>query len=168
MASTTDAAVHATRSVAAWETGMDGKTLQNVDLAEGKTAQQQDVEKDLAASAANKNDTGEAFSVFTTKQKRLIVLAGSTAGIFSPMTGSIYYPAITTIARDLHVTNTQVNLTVTTYLIVQGLAPMMIAGFSDNMGRRPAYVLCFVIYIVANLALGLQNNYVALLILRMV
>ena len=45
---------------------------------------------------------------------------------------------------------------------------MMIAGFSDKGGRRPAYILCFVIYIAANLGLALQNNYVALLILRMV
>lgn len=44
---------------------------------------------------------------------------------------------------------------------------MMIAGFSDKAGRRPAYILCFTIYIIANLALGLQNSYVALLILRM-
>ena len=51
--------------------------------------------------------------------------------------------------------------------IVQGLAPMMIAGFSDKAGRRPAYVICFVIYIAANLGLALQNDYVALLILRM-
>lgn len=44
---------------------------------------------------------------------------------------------------------------------------MMIAGFSDTAGRRPAYFICFIIYIIANLALALQNNYVALLILRM-
>ena len=45
---------------------------------------------------------------------------------------------------------------------------MMIAGFSDKAGRRPAYFICFIIYIIANLALALQNSYVALLILRMV
>ena len=53
------------------------------------------------------------------------------------------------------------------FQIIQGLAPMMIAGFSDKAGRRPAYFICFVIYIIANLALALQNNYVALLVLRM-
>lgn len=52
--------------------------------------------------------------------------------------------------------------------IIQGLAPMMIAGFSDKAGRRPAYFICFTIYILANLALALQNDYVALLVLRMV
>jgi multidrug resistance protein len=42
----------------------------------------------------------------------------------------------------------------------------MIAGFSDHSGRRPAYVICFVLYIAANIGLALQNNYAALLILR--
>lgn len=44
---------------------------------------------------------------------------------------------------------------------------MMIAAFSDGMGRRPAYIACFTIYMAANLGLGLQNSYAALLVLRM-
>jgi MFS family permease len=43
---------------------------------------------------------------------------------------------------------------------------MMIAGFSDRVGRRPAYIMCFSIYIIVNLGLSLQNNYAALLVLR--
>ena len=43
---------------------------------------------------------------------------------------------------------------------------MMIAGFSDGAGRRPAYVYCFVVYIAANIGLALQSNYAALLVLR--
>lgn len=35
-------------------------------------------------------------------------------------------------------------------------------------GRRPAYLLCFVIYFGANLGLALQNSYAALLVLRCV
>lgn len=49
---------------------------------------------------------------------------------------------------------------------MQGVAPMMIAGFSDNVGRRPAYIICFTIYLAANLGLGLQNSYAALMVLR--
>lgn len=44
----------------------------------------------------------------------------------------------------------------------------MIAGFSENAGRRPAYIACFAITIGSNLALALQSNYPALLVLRMV
>lgn len=43
---------------------------------------------------------------------------------------------------------------------------MMIAGFSDGAGRRPAYIYCFIVYIVANVALALQRDYAALLVLR--
>jgi multidrug resistance protein len=39
---------------------------------------------------------------------------------------------------------------------------------SDTNGRRLSFILCYVIYIVANIGLALQTNYVALLILRMV
>jgi multidrug resistance protein len=45
---------------------------------------------------------------------------------------------------------------------------MMIAGFSDGAGRRPAYNFCFIIYIAANIGLALQRNYAALLVLRCV
>jgi multidrug resistance protein len=50
--------------------------------------------------------------------------------------------------------------------IFQAISPLMIARFSDNSGRRPAYIICFILYIAANIGLALQNNYVALLILR--
>lgn len=109
---------------------------------------------------------GGLYSVFTPTQKKLIVFTASLAGFFSPLSGSIYYPALNTIAEDLGITATKVNLTVTTYMIVQGLAPMLTAGFSDGAGRRPAYIACFVIYLAANLGLALQNNYAALLVLR--
>ncbi|KAJ5168320.1 uncharacterized protein N7482_003914 [Penicillium canariense] len=106
------------------------------------------------------------FSVFTVSQKRAIVATGSLAAFFSPLSSSIYFPALDTIAHALGVSISKVNLTVTTYLILQGIAPMLIAGFSDTAGRRPAYMICFTIYLAANLGLGLQNSYAALLVLR--
>lgn len=39
---------------------------------------------------------------------------------------------------------------------------------SDASGRRISFLICFVIYIAANIGLALQTNYAALLILRMV
>ncbi|GKZ31050.1 hypothetical protein AbraIFM66950_011016 [Aspergillus brasiliensis] len=108
----------------------------------------------------------EAFSVFTVNQKRAMVATGSLASFFSPLSSSIYFPAMDTIAAALNVSTSKINLTVTTYLIMQGIAPMLIAGFSDTAGRRPAYIICFTIYIAANLGLGLQNDYGSLLGLR--
>jgi MFS family permease len=50
--------------------------------------------------------------------------------------------------------------------IFQGLAPSVIGNLADSAGRRPAYTICFVIYIGANIGLALQNNYAALFVLR--
>ncbi|RMZ75321.1 hypothetical protein DV737_g5360, partial [Chaetothyriales sp. CBS 132003] len=114
------------------------------------------------------SSTERPYSGFTVPQKRAIALAASAAAFFSPLTGSIYFPALTTIANDLGVSAAKINLTFgSRYPHPFFLSLVQIAGFSDNVGRRPAYFLCFAIYAVANLALSLQNSYLALLTLRM-
>src|SRR5271170_6640744 len=50
--------------------------------------------------------------------------------------------------------------------IFQGIAPTFIGSISDETGRRPSYLICFVIYLGANIGLALQNNYAALFLLR--
>lgn len=50
--------------------------------------------------------------------------------------------------------------------IFQGIAPSFLGNFSDTHGRRPAYVICCVVYLAANIGLALQNSYAALLVLR--
>ncbi|TVY80298.1 Itaconate transport protein, partial [Lachnellula suecica] len=124
-----------------------------------------------AAETITRQDTAASqknYSAFTAWEKRFIVFAATMGAFFSPFTAQIYFPALNTIANDLNVTPSKINLTVTTYMILQATAPAFIGGFSDTAGRRPAYIICFVVYIAADIALALQNNYVALLILRMV
>ncbi|KAF2396639.1 citrate synthase [Trichodelitschia bisporula] len=117
------------------------------------------VENDAASSDV-------PYSIYTTNQKRLMVLAGSLAAFFSPLSANIYMPALNTLAKDLHVSNTLIGFTVTSYLIFQGLAPTFVGAFADAQGRRPAYIGCIIIYLCANIGLALQRNYAALLILR--
>ncbi|GLA60820.1 hypothetical protein AtubIFM54640_001317 [Aspergillus tubingensis] len=122
-----------------------------------------DIEKEPDQNAPPRLDV---FSLFTVNQKRAMAATGSMASFFSPLSSSIYFPAMDTIAAALNVSTSKIDLTVTTYLIMQGVAPMLIAGFSDTAGRRPAYIICFTVYIAANLGLGLQNDYSSLLGLR--
>ncbi|KAK3171030.1 hypothetical protein OEA41_003114 [Lepraria neglecta] len=51
-------------------------------------------------------------------------------------------------------------------MIFQGLAPTEFGDLAGMTGRRPTYILGFIIYIGANVGLALQNNYAALLVLR--
>ena len=107
------------------------------------------------------------YSVFTKTQKLTIVLLVAFASVFSPLSSFIYYPAITSIADNLHTTLSRVNLTITSYMIVSGVAPMILGSIADQMGRRPVYVFMFFVYVLANIGLALQKSYPALLLLRM-
>ncbi|OAL28876.1 hypothetical protein AYO20_09356 [Fonsecaea nubica] len=120
---------------------------------------------------ASNNDSqlivAEVYSIWTTPQKLAIVLLVAFASCFSPLSSFIYYPALTAIAKDLQTTLTKVNLTITSYMIVSGVAPTLFGGMADQMGRRPVYLLMFTLYVLANVGLGSQNAYPALLVLRM-
>ncbi|KAF4630133.1 hypothetical protein G7Y89_g8008 [Cudoniella acicularis] len=110
---------------------------------------------------------GEDYSVLTVTQKKLIVTAASFASLFSPMATAIYYPSLDTISKDLNVTNTRINLTITLFLVVQGIAPSFVADLADRQGRRPMYIYCFIVFTAANVGLALQKTFIALLLLRM-
>ncbi|KAJ5823204.1 Major facilitator superfamily domain general substrate transporter [Penicillium robsamsonii] len=106
------------------------------------------------------------YSSFSTAKKRYIVATAAGAGLFSSLSAQIYFPALNTLASDLNVSASLINLTVTSYMIFQGIAPMFIGDFADRTGRRPAYIICFIIYIASNIGLALQDSYTALIILR--
>ncbi|KAF5851545.1 hypothetical protein GGP41_004408 [Bipolaris sorokiniana] len=125
--------------------------------------QQRDLEAN--ANAMSKVETrSKPFSIFTHRQKLGIVMAAATAAFFSPLTASVYLPALPAIAKEFGVSYSAINLTVTTYM---GITPMFVGAYADSAGRRPAYMFCFVVYMAANIGCALAPNYPALLVLRM-
>lgn len=106
------------------------------------------------------------YSVFNVWEKRFIVFMVALASFFSPVSANIYFPALNTLAQNYRVSTTLINLTITVYMIFQGLAPSFTGSLSDNIGRRPLYILCFIIYIGANIGLALQHQFAALMVLR--
>ncbi|KAF3768120.1 hypothetical protein M406DRAFT_61800 [Cryphonectria parasitica EP155] len=106
------------------------------------------------------------YSSFSLWEKRFIVLAAALSAFFSPLTAQIYFPALNVLADAFHVSTSKINLTITTYMVFQGVTPMFIGGFADTGGRRPAYAVCFVVYIGANIGVALCQNYGQLLVLR--
>lgn len=113
------------------------------------------------------NENLAPFSAFTRIERAWITFLIAFAGMFSPMSSFIYYPAIHSIATQLDVSVQAINLTVTSYMIVSGVVPALLGNFADILGRRPAYIVTFSIYFLANIALALQRSFPALLILRM-
>jgi hypothetical protein len=79
----------------------------------------QDKKKEDAADVANSKHKmdDKPYSVFTHNEKRLITMCVGLSQFFSPISGQIYFPSLNAIATDLHVSNSLVNLTITTYLV---------------------------------------------------
>ena len=108
-----------------------------------------------------------AYSHFSNMEKRLIVFLITFAATFSPLSSFIFFPAINALSAALHVSIEKLNLTVTSYMIVAGIAPAIIGDLADVTGRRVVYLLTMGIYCVANVGLAIQSKWAVLFILRM-
>ncbi|KAL7953194.1 major facilitator superfamily domain-containing protein [Trichoderma compactum] len=84
----------------------------------------------------------------------------------SGFASNIYFPALPTIAKDLNVSVELVNLTVTSYLVFQGIAPSLWGPVSDAKGRRVAYCCTFLVFVGACIGLAETKNYATLIVLR--
>ena len=63
------------------------------------------------------NPPSKDFSDWRPWEKQLIVFTASAAALFSPLSANIYFPIFNILAKELHVTSTLINLTVTTYMV---------------------------------------------------
>ncbi|KAJ6789123.1 hypothetical protein PWT90_08321 [Aphanocladium album] len=117
-------------------------------------------------SPASQHVQGAPHSVFSKRTKVFIIIMTVFATFFSPFSSFLYLPAITPIAEAYHRSVGDINLTVTLYQVMQAVSPLFFGDLSDQIGRRPVYMITFVIYLAANIALALQNSYGALLFLR--
>jgi hypothetical protein len=92
-----------------------GNVLLETDHSEKEQSDDSQPNNTLKKTTTSASD--KPYSIFTTWQKRFIILAASTGSFISPLTSNIYYPALNTIASDLHVSISQINLTITTYMV---------------------------------------------------
>jgi multidrug resistance protein len=143
----------------------------NVNYAKHDCATQRDLESDNT-TATNKDQHGWngrlsiPHSVFPKSTRTFIIVMAAVCAFVSPISGNIYFPALNGLSASLHVSQSLLNISLTTYMIFQGLAPTLIGDLADKTGRRPAYIIGFTIYIGACIGLALQNSYPVLLILR--
>jgi MFS family permease len=107
------------------------------------------------------------YSAFLPWQKNCIISLAALAGWFSSISSFIYFPAISFLAADLHVSIEQVNLTVTSYLIMAGVFPSIMGDAADRFGRRPVFLVALAVYFGANVGLALQSHFALLFFFRM-
>lgn len=122
----------------------------------------------LAGSEELARVVSAPYTVFSRRARVGITVMVSFASMVSPMTSNIYFPALGSVAHDLGVSLSLINLSLTTYMVFQGIAPTLLGDFGDKAGRRPAYTLSFLVFLGANVGLALQRDYAVLMVLRCV
>lgn len=95
-----------------------------------------------------------------------MLLIATSVNFLGAASANIYFPALGSMAKDLNVSNSQTNLIITSYMIVQGLVPLLTGNLSDQKGRRPVLLMCLLIYLAVNIGLALQDSLAALITLR--
>lgn len=60
------------------------------------------------------------------------------------------------------------DLSITTYLVAQGIAPSFWGPLADSFGRRSILIITLIVYLCSNIALGLVQNGPMLLVFRAV
>lgn len=110
------------------------------------------------------------YSVYNRSEKWILVGMVAVAGLFSPLPANIYFPAIPTLTAVFDRSIEDLNLTVTIYLAMQGVSPMLWGPLSDRYGRRPLFLICLLILVGSSLALALcpTSAFWLLLLLRAV
>lgn len=108
------------------------------------------------------------FTIYTHREKVVLMLILSFIGFWSTFSSPIYFPALPTISEEFHLTSSVTDLSVVAYLVFQGIAPTFSGNFADTLGRRPVIMASMLIFIAANIAISQTNVYWLLTFLRCV
>ncbi|KAH7886869.1 major facilitator superfamily domain-containing protein [Phlebopus sp. FC_14] len=143
-----------------------------VQTASGAAASDHGDAKTMQEPASEKVESPpeKPYSIYTTSEKWLIVAIASAAALFSPLTANIYLPAIPTIAAAFDKSIELINLTVTAYMVLQGVSPMIWGTLADRLGRRPIFLACILVLCLSCVGLALvpTSDYWLLVLLRCV
>ncbi|KAI4528963.1 MFS general substrate transporter [Schizophyllum commune Loenen D] len=112
----------------------------------------------------------EPFSIYTKHEKWIIVALISMGATFSPLSANLYLPAIPTIADAFGKSIELINLTVTIYMVLQGISPTFWGTLADRYGRRLSFIACLTLLALScvGLALTPTSAYWLLMLLRCV
>ncbi|KZS95891.1 MFS general substrate transporter, partial [Sistotremastrum niveocremeum HHB9708] len=140
--------------------------VEDADLEAASPTHSNDPKQELGTNKDVNSDA--SYSIFSRREKWFLVFLGSLSALLSPLTANIYLPALPIISQEFNKSLELINLTVTTYMIFQGISPVFWAPFGDRYGRRIVFILCMALLCLSCVGLALvpTNAYWLLLLLR--
>ncbi|CCK68035.1 Dtr1p KNAG_0A03540 [Huiozyma naganishii CBS 8797] len=111
--------------------------------------------------------TQRNYTCFTNGQIFLIFVIITFIGFLGPMSGNIYIPALPLFQTIFHTSTSTINATVSVFMAVFAVGPLLWGAYADVGGRKILYLLSLALMFIVNVLLAsLSPNIVALFILR--
>lgn len=98
-------------------------------------------------------------------------IANTLALALIPLSGfatDVYLPSMPSMAQSLHISNLQIQLTLTVFLISYGLSQLFIGSFLDSFGRYKISLAGLLIFALASLIIAVSTNIYVILFMRMI
>ncbi|KAL4925206.1 major facilitator superfamily domain-containing protein [Aspergillus undulatus] len=107
------------------------------------------------------------YSAFSESRKQFYLGIVTAAGFFGPLCGAVYLPSLILYEDIFNTSSGVINATVSVYMAVFAVAPLVGAAAADLGGRKTVYIVTLASFLVANILLAsLPANIGALFVLR--
>ena len=100
------------------------------------------------------------------RTKGLIGILGALAA-FGPMSIDMYLPSLPTIVADFATTTSQVQLSLSAFLLGLAAAQFVHGSLSDRFGRKPPLICGIALYVAASMGCAAATNAEALILFRL-
>ncbi|RLV84653.1 MFS antiporter QDR2 [Meyerozyma sp. JA9] len=115
-------------------------------------------------SSTKEHDT--PYSIFGHYDRIVLSVILSLIGMWSSISGTIHIPALPTLEKYFHIGSAEINISVVTYSIFQGITPTFTSTLADVFGRRPVLLLSIICYTAVCIAISQIKAFWLLLFLR--
>lgn len=96
---------------------------------------------------------------WTMKKKWAAVITVSCFTFISPVSSSMVAPALSSLARDLHITKeAELELTLSIFVLAYSIGPLFLGPLSEIYGRVIVLQLANLVYLVFNIACGVAQS----------
>ncbi|KAF5376823.1 hypothetical protein D9757_008896 [Collybiopsis confluens] len=95
---------------------------------------------------------------WSTVRKNLILLQVSFGSMIAGLAGNIQNPAIGEMEADLSASPSQISLTLSIFILLQGLVPLIWSSISEVKGRKFVYIVSLGIFVVGSVVVATSKS----------
>jgi multidrug resistance protein len=99
-------------------------------------------------------------------RKRFIICISCVATAFTAFTAGAYSPGADQMKEEWHVSTVAILCGITTFTTGFGVAPMVLAPFSEINGRRPVFIATGLLFVLCELCCALTKSFGGMLVAR--